>query len=145
METRETRYAIQIPGGLSFLAFGDPNAEVKGLEEFPREDWPNVRDRPLRVPDHGGARHLLALLSLWIGWARWRRQDLCAQPLAAPRARARGADGLHRDRGGLDRHRGRPPAVDHLRRPAHRRRGDADAGPGRTRSCSSPCSTASSA
>jgi cytochrome d ubiquinol oxidase subunit I len=34
--------AIEIPGGLSFLAFGDPSARVRGLEEFPRTEWPPV-------------------------------------------------------------------------------------------------------
>ena len=37
-----TRWAIEVPYVLSFLAFGDPNAEVKGLKEFPREDRPPV-------------------------------------------------------------------------------------------------------
>ena len=36
-------YVIEIPGGLSILAYGDPNAEVKGLNEYPRDLWPNVR------------------------------------------------------------------------------------------------------
>ncbi len=36
------KYGIEIPNGLSLLAFHDPNAEVKGLKEFPRTDWPNV-------------------------------------------------------------------------------------------------------
>src|SRR5687767_789705 len=42
VEAQETRFGIKIPRALSFLAFGDPNAEVKGLDAFPREDWPNV-------------------------------------------------------------------------------------------------------
>lgn len=33
---------IKIPGLLSYLAFGDVNAEVKGLDQFPEEDWPRV-------------------------------------------------------------------------------------------------------
>lgn len=33
---------IAIPGMLSFMAFNDFDAEVKGLEEFPREDWPHA-------------------------------------------------------------------------------------------------------
>lgn len=37
-----TDYAIELPGFLSFLAFGDFNAEVKGLKEFPRDQWPPV-------------------------------------------------------------------------------------------------------
>src|SRR5580765_4565857 len=32
VDARETRYAIEVPGGLSLLAFHDLNAEVKGLD-----------------------------------------------------------------------------------------------------------------
>ncbi|MEM9193127.1 MAG: cytochrome ubiquinol oxidase subunit I [Myxococcota bacterium] len=39
---RTTDYAIEIPGALSFLAFSDFDAEVKGLNQFPEEDWPPV-------------------------------------------------------------------------------------------------------
>ncbi|MFC4874667.1 cytochrome ubiquinol oxidase subunit I [Negadavirga shengliensis] len=35
-------YAIRIPGGLSFLAHGDTNAEVTGLDQFPEENRPPV-------------------------------------------------------------------------------------------------------
>ncbi len=30
------------PGGLSYLAKGDVNAEVTGLDKFAKEDWPPV-------------------------------------------------------------------------------------------------------
>jgi cytochrome d ubiquinol oxidase subunit I len=40
-DARETRHSIEIPGGLSWLAFGDPDARVQGLEEIPRADWPH--------------------------------------------------------------------------------------------------------
>lgn len=42
LETQKMDYGIAIPGMLSFLAFNDFKAEVKGLEEFPRELWPPV-------------------------------------------------------------------------------------------------------
>ena len=32
--------AVRIPGLLSLLAFGDLDAEVRGLKSFPKEDWP---------------------------------------------------------------------------------------------------------
>lgn len=32
---------LKIPGMLSLMAFNDLDAEVQGLEEFPREDWPH--------------------------------------------------------------------------------------------------------
>ncbi|MFN3999239.1 cytochrome ubiquinol oxidase subunit I [Algoriphagus sp.] len=40
-ETRKTS-GVAIPGMLSFLVHGDFDGEVKGLEEFPEEDWPAV-------------------------------------------------------------------------------------------------------
>jgi len=42
-QTMTTDYALEIPRGLSFLATHDPNARVAGLEEFPRDQWPDVR------------------------------------------------------------------------------------------------------
>ncbi len=40
--TETTPYALEIPCGLSFLAFGDPQAEVKGLKDFPVDQRPPV-------------------------------------------------------------------------------------------------------
>ena len=76
VDARETRYAIRIPGGLSFLAHGDFDAEVKGLEEFPREDWPNVPIVHTAFQVMVGLGTFLALLSAWIVWTAWRRRDL---------------------------------------------------------------------
>jgi len=42
-QTMTTDYAVEIPRGLSLLTAHDPNAKVIGLEEFPRDQWPNVR------------------------------------------------------------------------------------------------------
>jgi cytochrome d ubiquinol oxidase subunit I len=41
--TGTVKYGIEIPGVLSFLAHGDVNAEVKGLNDFPRDEWPPLR------------------------------------------------------------------------------------------------------
>ncbi len=41
-EAEEVNYAIKIPYLLSILAFTDPQAEVKGLQDFPRDEWPPV-------------------------------------------------------------------------------------------------------
>ena len=35
---RTTRYAIEVPGGLSLLAYHDPDARVQGLSAFPRDE-----------------------------------------------------------------------------------------------------------
>lgn len=39
----ETVRGIKLPNMLSYLAFSDPNAEVKGLDQYPKKDWPNVQ------------------------------------------------------------------------------------------------------
>jgi cytochrome d ubiquinol oxidase subunit I len=39
---RRTTHALEIPYGLSLLAFRDPQAVVKGLNDFPPDNWPPV-------------------------------------------------------------------------------------------------------
>ena len=41
-EKEEVKYGIHIPHLLSFLAHGDPNAEVEGLDKTSKENWPPV-------------------------------------------------------------------------------------------------------
>ncbi|MCM8571127.1 cytochrome ubiquinol oxidase subunit I [Gramella jeungdoensis] len=41
-EKKEVTNKIEIPGALSFLAFGDFDAEVKGLNDFPEDELPPV-------------------------------------------------------------------------------------------------------
>jgi cytochrome d ubiquinol oxidase subunit I len=91
VDRRETRYAVRIPGGLSFLAFHDLDAEVKGLEEFPRADWPNVPIVHTAFQVMVALGSFLALVSLWAWVLALRRRDLCesvwllrALALAAP-------------------------------------------------------------
>ena len=129
-DRRETRYAIEIPGGLGFLAKGDPSAVVTGLNDIPRQNWPPVRWVHLSFQAMVGAGTALAALGALDGLAG----------LAAPALRvARGAEGaprrraagVRRDRGRLDGDRTRPPALDRAGRHAHGGCGDADAGPGR--------------
>ena len=42
VETRTMKGGIPLPGLLSFVAHDDFDAEVTGLDKFPREDWPPV-------------------------------------------------------------------------------------------------------
>ena len=42
VENEKVDYAIHIPKALSFLAHGDFNTPVKGLKDFPRDEWPPV-------------------------------------------------------------------------------------------------------
>lgn len=73
VEARELRYAIEIPGALSFLAHADFDAEVTGLDQIPRDEWPPV------VVTHvafqimvGCGMALLALVGAGLV-LRWRR------------------------------------------------------------------------
>jgi cytochrome bd ubiquinol oxidase subunit I len=91
MAKAETRYAIRIPGGLSFLAFGDFDAEVKGLKDFPRDEWPHVPIVHTAFQIMVALGTYMALVSLWVAWVAWRRRDitgdrrlLLAVALAAP-------------------------------------------------------------
>ena len=72
----ETRYAIEIPYALSLLAFKDPNAEVKGLEAFPREHWPPVAIVHVAFQVMVALGSYLALVSAAALWLMWRRRDL---------------------------------------------------------------------
>lgn len=42
IKTRSTPYSIEIPYGLSLLAYHNPEAVVKGLDSVPEKDWPPV-------------------------------------------------------------------------------------------------------
>ncbi len=75
VEARTTRWALEIPNGLSLLAFHDPDAEVKGLEAFPREDWPNVMLTHLAFQAMVGLGSLLALAGLAWAYVRVRRRE----------------------------------------------------------------------
>jgi cytochrome bd ubiquinol oxidase subunit I len=77
-QSGETRYAIKIPYGLSLLAFHDPDAVVKGLNEFPRRDWPNVAIVHTAFQIMVALGTYMAMVSLWIGWSWLRRRDVAA-------------------------------------------------------------------
>ena len=71
-EARVTRFAIEIPYGLSLMAFHDPRAEVQGLDAVPRADWPPVAVVHVAFQVMVGCGSLLALLALGGGWLAWR-------------------------------------------------------------------------
>ncbi len=59
-------YAIKIPKLLSFLAFGDFNAEVKGLNDFPEDERPPVLITHFAFQIMVGIGTFLLLVSLFI-------------------------------------------------------------------------------
>ena len=78
VERRETRWAIEIPYGLSLLAFHDPNAEVTGLDTVPREDWPPVAIVHIAFQIMVALGMYMALVSLWAAWRAWRGRSSTA-------------------------------------------------------------------
>jgi cytochrome d ubiquinol oxidase subunit I len=78
-EKQETNYAIEVPGGLSFLATRDPAAVVKGLDQVPRSDWPNVGLTHFAFQIMVGSGTALLLLSLWFWWNWFRKRDAILQ------------------------------------------------------------------
>src|SRR6059036_245331 len=68
-----TRYALRIPRGLSLLAHGDPTAPVRGLEDIPRDEWPNTRIVHWAFDLMVGAGFAMLGLAAWGAWLWWRR------------------------------------------------------------------------
>ncbi len=73
-ERGEVRYALEVPRGLSFLAFGDFNAQVQGLRDFPRDRWPPVAPTHVAFELMVGAGTVMAMLSLVTLWLRLRKR-----------------------------------------------------------------------
>src|SRR3954463_13825220 len=72
----ETRWALEIPYGLSLLAFHDPRAEVRGLRSVSKEDRPPVAPVHFAFQAMVGLGSAMALVALWAGWVAWRRRDV---------------------------------------------------------------------
>jgi cytochrome d ubiquinol oxidase subunit I len=73
-----TRYAIEIPRGLSLLAFHDPNAVVMGLKKFSREYWPPLVPVHVAFQVMVGLGTLMALVAVWTAVTHFRRRDIVA-------------------------------------------------------------------
>ena len=80
VDAQETRYSIEIPAGLSLLAFGDPAARVIGLKDIPRDEWPPVLPVHIAFQVMVGIGSWLALLALWAGLLWWRRRLFDSRP-----------------------------------------------------------------
>jgi cytochrome d ubiquinol oxidase subunit I len=72
-DTQEVRFGIRVPYLLSFLAHGDFTSEVKGLDQFPREDWPPVRPTHFAFQLMTAIGTLLALIGLVSLVLLWRK------------------------------------------------------------------------
>jgi cytochrome d ubiquinol oxidase subunit I len=74
-ETKEVKYAIEIPGALSFLAHGDFEAEVQGLDQFPEENHPPVLITHIAFQVMVGMGMILVALSLLFFLSLWKKKS----------------------------------------------------------------------
>lgn len=70
----ETKFAIEIPKVLSFIAFDDPNATVKGLDQIPPNERPPVGKTHLSFDIMVGAGFAMLFLAAWYWFLTWRRR-----------------------------------------------------------------------
>ncbi|HVE80276.1 MAG TPA: cytochrome ubiquinol oxidase subunit I [Gemmatimonadaceae bacterium] len=75
-EAGRTRWAIEVPKGLSLLIHHDPDAEVAGLDAFPRDEWPPVAPVHLAFQAMVALGTYMAALSAVVLWLLWRRRIL---------------------------------------------------------------------
>jgi len=80
VEDRKVNYGIEIPRLLSFLAHGDFDAVVTGLEEFPEKDWPPVLIVHVAFQIMIAIGTLLAAVAILILYSVKRRPQLLEHP-----------------------------------------------------------------
>lgn len=74
--TAHTRFAVEIPRGLSIAAYGDADAVVQGLTAFPRNDWPPVAPVHLSFQIMVALGTAMALVAVWCAWVAWRSGEI---------------------------------------------------------------------
>ncbi len=72
----ETRFALEIPHGLSLLAYDNPNAEVAGLDAVPPDRRPPVVVVHLAFQTMVGCGMAMSLVSIWGAVSAWRRRRI---------------------------------------------------------------------
>ena len=74
--TGKVKYALQIPYGLSMLIGYNPATKVIGLDDFPRDQWPNVRLVHWSFDIMVGAGSAMLAVAVWVIWVWWRTRRL---------------------------------------------------------------------
>lgn len=78
-KTGVTQYALEIPAGLSLLVHHQADGEIKGLNDFPRDEWPPVLIVHLAFQVMIACGIAMMLVSLLGGWLAWRKKPFHAQ------------------------------------------------------------------
>ncbi|MDX1706557.1 cytochrome ubiquinol oxidase subunit I [Pseudidiomarina sp.] len=71
-DTAEVKYGLAIPGLGSLILKHDINAEVTGLDAFPRDEWPPVAIVFWAFRIMVGIGVLMLVIGIWSGVQRWR-------------------------------------------------------------------------
>jgi cytochrome d ubiquinol oxidase subunit I len=74
--SERTKFAIEIPHGLSLLAFHDADAEVRGLDAFDRQLWPPLVPVHLGFQIMVGLGTIMALVSIWALVTLMRKREI---------------------------------------------------------------------
>ncbi len=74
--TGEVKYGIAIPKLLSVLGYGDPDATVKGLNDFEPGTTPDPRLVHTCFDLMVGSFFVMLLAAAWFWWLRWRRRTV---------------------------------------------------------------------
>ena len=69
-----TRHAVEIPYALSILAYGDPNAVVKGLNEFPADERPPVAIVHISFQIMVACGAAMMAVAVWAAWRYLRKR-----------------------------------------------------------------------
>jgi cytochrome d ubiquinol oxidase subunit I len=80
LETGEITLGFHIPSMLSLLAFGDANATVLGLNDFPRGEWPPVLIVHLAYQAMVGIGFFVAGVGLLYFFLLWRKRTTLSHP-----------------------------------------------------------------
>ena len=74
--TGKVNFALQIPYGLSMLVGYNPATKVVGLDDFPRDQWPNISLVHLSFDIMVGTGSALFAVAAWVAWVWWRTRRL---------------------------------------------------------------------
>lgn len=78
-QAETTRYALEIPDALSFLVYHRTDGEVKGLEAFPRDQWPPVITVHIAFQLMVACGMAMMLTALVGAWLALRKKKPCDQ------------------------------------------------------------------
>ena len=74
--TGKVKFALQIPYGLSMLVGYNPATKVVGLDDFPRDQWPNISLVHLSFDIMVGTGSAMLAVAVWVIWIWWRTRRL---------------------------------------------------------------------